>query len=101
VSTIASHTLQVTPPSGDLGSLSEGFGAQSASANGGVSAQSPYSSSGTVVGTIYTSFVPLYSASSSVSSSTETLNLKARSSTTTPAATDYTDTLTFVAAANY
>jgi len=100
-STATNYTIKVSPPTGDLTSLSEGFGAQSQSANGGVTAQPPYTSSGNTVGTIYTSYVPIYAASAPVTSSTETLNLQARASTITPAANDYTVTLTFVAAASY
>jgi hypothetical protein len=95
------HTIEVTPPSGNLSSLSEGFGLQGVSASSPLAIQSPYNGSGNVVGAIYTSFQPLFNSTSAVTSGTATAQLKAKASTATPAANDYTVTLTFVAAASY
>lgn len=100
-STAAGNTIAVSPPSGDLSSLSEGFGLQGISASSPLSIQSPYNGASDVVGAIYTTFQPIFSSSSSVSSGTATAGLKAKASATTPAAQDYTVTLTFVAAASY
>jgi hypothetical protein len=101
VSAANGHTIDVSPPSGDLSSLSEGFGLKGLSASSPLTIQSPYNGSGDTVGAIYTTFQPVFSSSSSVSSGTASAVLKARASTTTPTGTDYTDTLTFVAAASY
>lgn len=95
------YMIQTTPPSGDLSSLSEGFGFQNVTPSSPMTSQSPYNGSGNVVGAIYTSFKPVLSSTSSVSSGTSTANLKAKASYNAPAATDYTDTLTFIAAASY
>jgi len=95
------HTIAVSPPSGDLSSLSEGFGLQALSASPPLSIISPYDGSSNVVGAIYTTFQQLFNATSPVSSGTASAKLMAKISTTTPAAGDYTNTLTFVAAASY
>jgi len=95
------YTIQVSPPSGDLSSLSEGFGLQGLTASSPLVIQSPYNGSGSTVGAIYTSFQPVFSAASPVTGGTATAALKAKATATTPAASDYTVTLTFVAAASY
>ncbi len=100
-STISSHTVAVTPPSGDLGSLSEGFGFQGLSASSPLAIQSPYDGSSNTVGAIYTTYQPAFSSTAPVSSGTASAKLMAKTSATTPAANDYTVTLTFVAAASY
>ena len=95
------YTIQVSPPSGDLGSLGEGFGLQGISASSPLAISSPYNGSGSTVGAIYTTFQPVFSAASPVTGGTATAALKAKATATTPAASDYTVTLTFVAAASY
>lgn len=100
-STATGHTIAVTPPSGDLNSLAEGFGI---SMYGGSSlvAQSPYNTgSNYIVGAIYTTFQPILVAPGPVASDSGTGIFAVRSQNTTPSATDYTNTLTFVAAASY
>jgi hypothetical protein len=98
-STTGNYTLQVLTPSGNLSALNEGFGLRSLSASSPLSAQSPYNGTTNVVGTVYTTFQPVFSAGSSVTNGTATAALMAKSSASTPIATDYQDTLTFVAAA--
>jgi hypothetical protein len=100
-SAAVSHTIDVTAPSGNLLSLDEGFGLQGTSASSPLSTQSPYASGSNTVGAIYTSFQPLFSSTSAVTSGTATAVLKAKASVSTPNANDYTVTLTFVAAASY
>lgn len=99
--TSSNYTIAVSPPSGDLSSLSEGFGLQNVTPSSPMVSQSPYNGGGNVVGAIYTTFQPIYSATGSVSSGTSTSVLKAKASITTPASTDYTNTLTFIASASY
>lgn len=103
VSTAAgSYNLTVTPPSGNLTSLSEGFGLQALTADSPLTLQSPYNGSSDTVGAIYTAFQPVFAASSAVSTTANaTATLKAKASATTPAANDYQATLTFVAAASF
>lgn len=96
-----SYTIQVSPPSGDLSSLSEGFGLQGLTASAPLTIQSPYNGTSNVVGAIYTTFQPIFSSTTSVASGTATANLLAKAATTDPAGSDYTDTLTFIAAAIY
>jgi hypothetical protein len=96
-----SYTIQISPGSGNLSSLAEGFGLQGLSASAPLAIQSPYNGSSNVVGSIYTTFQPLFSATSVINSGTATATVKAKASATTPAAQDYTETLTFVAAASY
>jgi len=97
----SSYTIQVSPPSGDLSSLSEGFGLQGLSASAPLTIQSPYDGTSNTVGSIYTTFQPLFSSTSTINSGSASATLKAKASATTPAAQDYTETLTFVAAASY
>jgi hypothetical protein len=100
-STAAGHTITVTPPSDNLSSIAEGFGLQAQSASSPLSISSPYDGTVNTVGAIYTSFQPLFSSPTSVSSGTGSALLMAKAATSTPVGNDYTVTLTFVAAANY
>ena len=95
----SNYTLQTTPPSANLSAVNEGFGLQSVTASAPMSAQSPFNGSSNVVGAVTTTFQPVYSATSSVTSGTSTAKLMAKSAIFTPSATDYQDTLTFIAAA--
>ena len=97
----SNYTIQVSPPgTGDLDSSNEGYGLQSTGATS-LTAQSPYSSGSNIVGSIYTTFQPLYTASAPVASGSATAVVKAKSQITDPSGTDYASTLTFVAAASY
>lgn len=100
-STYGSHTIQVTPPSGDLSALGEGFGLKGLTASSPLAIQSPYNGASNVVGAIYTSFQPVFAATSAVTTGTATASLLAKASVSTPSATDYTNTLTFIAAASF
>lgn len=99
--TNSSHTITVTPPSADLASLSEGYGLQATSASSPLTIQSPYSLSGNSIGAVYTSFVPIFSSTSSVDNATASAQIMAKAAATTPVGTDYQNILTFVAAAAY
>ena len=100
-SVASAYTIQIAPGSGDLSTLSEGFGLQGLSASSPLSIQSPYNGSSNVVGSIYTTFQPVFTATSTINSGTASATVKAKASATTPSAQDYTETLTFVAAASY
>ena len=97
----SNYTIQVSPPSGDLSSLNEGFGYQALSASAPLTIQSPYNGTSNTVGSIYTSFQPVYTAATAVNSGTATGAVMAKAKVSTPAGTDYSDVLTFVAAASY
>lgn len=84
----------------DLASLSAGYGAQVGSSSG-LTTQAPYNGTGSNVGQLSTTINTLLSATSPVSSGSATIQLQAKASNTTPAATDYADTVTVIAAANF
>ncbi len=96
---------QIAAVSNDLSSISEGFGAQNSSisqvSGGPYSVASPYNVSGSTVGIINAITRSLYTSSSPVTTGNGVLLLKAKSTTTTVAATDYQEVLTLVAAANF
>jgi hypothetical protein len=97
----SNYTIQTAPPSGDLSSLSEGFGLQNITASSPLISQSPYNGSGNTVGAVYATFQPVFASTSAVSSGVSTAKLMAKSSVSTPSSSDYTNTLTFIAAASY
>jgi hypothetical protein len=84
----------------DLGSASQGYGAVVASSTS-LTAQSPYLLSGNNVGILSTTIKTILISSTPVSGGSATINLMARASNTTPAATDYADTVTVIAAAQF
>ena len=96
--TIASAT-------GDLSSLNDGFGAKSVSATqssgGPLSVQSPYDGSSNNVGILDTALRQTYASTGPITAGRGSLVLKAKSKSDTPAAADYTDTLTLIAAASF
>jgi hypothetical protein len=95
----SNYTLQTTPPSANLSAVNEGFGLKGLTVSAPLAIQTPYDSSGNVVGAVYTTFQPVFAATAAVTSGTATADLLAKSSIATPSATDYQDTLTFIAAA--
>lgn len=86
---------------GDLTSLASGFGAQSNSVSGGLTATSPYDLAANNVGVIDTTVRQIYSAAAPVTAGRASFLLKAKSSSTTPAALDYSETLSVIATANF
>jgi hypothetical protein len=95
----------ISSASTDLSTASEGFGEQETSvgqtSGGPMTEISPYNVTGTNVGQDYTSLDEWFSASSPVTAGYGGISLKAVSSTLTPSATDYTETLTAVAAGSF
>jgi hypothetical protein len=102
-STNTGHTLAAT--TGNLSSLSEGFGLQGVSASqtsgGPFTIDSPYNVTANNVGTETTTYAPIYSTTSAIVGGVGTMNLLAKSASTDPAAQDYKETLTFVASASF
>jgi len=100
--TNGNYTINVTPPSQDLDSLSEGFGARVGATTGSSYAEGSYAQfgGGNVVGAIYTTFSPIFGLNFPGAGGGQVI-LQAKTSTTTPSGSDYTETLTFVAAASY
>jgi hypothetical protein len=96
---------QINAVSGDLSTLSDGFGAQNVSvgqtAGGPFTVLSPYSVTGTNVGIINSTARSLYTSANPVTAGVGSLVLKAKAAKTDVAAPDYQETLTFVAAGNF
>ncbi len=90
---------------GNLASLSEGFGLQGVSATqssgGPLSLVSPYNGSANNVGTDTTAFTQVLTTADEVSSGVGTIELQAKSAKTDPAGTDYQEVLTFSASASF
>lgn len=102
----ASQGYTITAVSGNLTSEAEGFGLQTASvtesSGGPMAAVSPYDGSTENVGGPTTSLAEILSSSNTaVTSGRASVSLKAKIEDITPAANDYAEVLTLVAAAIY
>lgn len=102
-STAAAHTIAAA--TGNLAALTEGFGAQNASATqsggGPLTAQSPYDGISDNVGITDDTLRQFYVSANPIVAGRGSVLLKARSATDTPAANDYTDILTLIASASF
>ena len=88
--------------SGDLSSTAHGFGLQDTSETSPLTAQSPYNGSGTVVGSISPNiYASLFSATSPISSGLASVSFEAKSEPSDISSSDYSEVLTFLAAADY
>jgi len=101
-----SNDYTISAVSGDLSALNEGFGLQVVSttqgSGGPLAAVAPYDGSGENVGIIGTSMQPIFgSTSAPISSGRGSISLKAKISDITPAASDYSDTLTVISVASF
>lgn len=103
VSAAAGHTINSV--TGDLSSLSEGIGAQSASLSQGgggpLDVPSPFNGSGSDVGSIDTQFKQLLASPAPLDAGRASFLLKIKTVSTTPAAPDYSDIYTLIAAAAF
>ncbi|MFA9262623.1 MAG: hypothetical protein ACEQSB_04695 [Undibacterium sp.] len=99
----ASYTISSV--TGNLTSLSEGFGAQGSSATqsagGPFSVATLYNVASNNVAVTDTTIREIFSASAPVTAARGSFLLKAKSSAVTPAASDYTETLTVLASASF
>lgn len=95
----------ITSVSADLAAILEGYGAQAGTATqssgGPLTAVTPFTASGTTVAQVSTATQSLYTTAAPVSGASATVTLKAKTTSTTVAASDYTDILTFTAAGNF
>jgi len=102
-STAVAHTISAL--TGDLAALGQGFGAQSQSAtqtNGGpLTVSSPYNGVSDAVGVTDTNIRRVYSTGAPVTGGRSSLILKAKVTSTTPSANDYTERLTVVGAPSF
>lgn len=101
-----SSDYTITSASDNLTSASEGFGLQSASVSqssgGPLAAVSPYDGASENVGIVSpTSRTAFSSSSSPITGGRGSLYVKAKASTTTPAAGDYADVITLIASATF
>ncbi len=101
----ASTSANIPAVTGNLASSSHGFGLQGVStgqtSGGPLSIDSPYNGTSNNVGTESSSFAPIFSASAAITGGTATMNMQAKSSSSDSAATDYAETMAFVAAASF
>ncbi len=103
-STAANYMISAV--TGNLTSLSEGFGLQYASvaesAGGPMAVDSPFDGTSETVGTLTTTPQRIFNSSASpVTGGRASFVSKAKPSVLAPAAADYTDTITIVAVANF
>jgi hypothetical protein len=85
----------------NLTSASEGFGAQASTATDGLSKAAFYNLSGNNVAVTDTTIREIFTASAPTTNGRGSFLLKAKSSNVTPAASDYTETLTVIASASF
>jgi hypothetical protein len=102
-SVLAGYTI--TSASADLSVTPAGYGAQVTSSGqttgGPLTAAAPYNGTTSVVGALSANLQQILSTPAAISGGTANIQLKSKSSFDTPASTDYTDRLTFVASMNY
>lgn len=102
----ASSAYTIAGVSADLSVTAEGFGLRSTSvaqgSGGPLAAQSPYNGASDSVGTVATTAQPIYTSTATpITSGRGSFVVKAKSKAITPAATDYTETLTLIAAGSF
>lgn len=84
----------------DLSSATKGYGAQIVTAVS-MAKNPPFNQSGNVVGSLSPTIQTLLSAAAPVNSTGNQIQLQAKTDNTVKAATDYTDTITVIAAASF
>lgn len=97
-------TYKINSISGNLDVATTGFGLQNSSvgqSSGGITVNSPYDGTVDIIGAVDTSIRSILSSTAPLTSGRASFSFKAKSATDTPASSDYTDTLTMVAAANF
>lgn len=102
-SSLASSSI--TSASADLSAVAKGYGAQviatGQTSGGPLLAQAPYNGASNNVGSLATTLQTLLSSAAPITNGTATVRLKAKADVITPSATDYGDTVTFVAAMTF
>jgi hypothetical protein len=102
-STAANHTIANT--TGALSANTEGFGLVTASITqtdgGPFTADSPFAGSGNTVGSAGITLIPLATSLAPLTGGRNSVEVKAALNTLTPGGSDYTETLTLVAAATF
>ncbi|MFZ5845071.1 MAG: hypothetical protein ACOY0S_01235 [Patescibacteria group bacterium] len=103
LSSVRSYTI--TSVTGNLSSLSEGFGAQGTSATqtsgGPLVMESPYNGSAENVGVTDTNIREIFTSANPITGGRGSFLLKAKSSSVTPVSDDYSETLRVIASAAF
>ena len=91
--------------SANLTSQNEGFGVQGSTAGqtsgGPFTITSPFNGTSNTVGAPTTTFQQLFTTGAALAGGNSTASVKGKASSTTPSASDYSETLTFIASASY
>ena len=102
-SSVTSHTI--SSATGDLSILTTGFGIRGNSVNqtsgGPLSFVSPYNGATENVGVVDSTVRPVLSSNNPIVGGRAAIYVKAKASSTTPAANDYTDLFTIIAAGSF
>ena len=100
-----SKTYLISAISANLSTQSQGFGVQgtnpSQSSGGPLTVKSPYNGTGNNVGTESSTPAPIFSSTAAITGGTANANVQIKASGSAPAASDYQEVLTFVAAASF
>jgi hypothetical protein len=97
---VAVPTGTINSATANLGSATSGYGAQITSVTS-LTKVSPYDGTANNVGILSTTIKTILDTASPVASGSATIQLQAKASNTTPAASDYADTVTVIAAARF
>lgn len=101
----AKQSSLIAAYNGDLSTPTQGFGIQASNASessgGPLVIQSPFNDSGTIVGPDSTVPRQMLTSGAPITSGSANADILAKASSTTPASSDYSETLTFVAAADF
>ena len=101
----ASNSYTVPAFSGNLTGTSQGFGIQATnpgqSSGGPLSTVAPFTGSGNVVGAESTSLQQIFASSFAITGGTANANVQVKPAASAPTASDYTEVLTFMAAASF
>lgn len=101
LSATTGHKIKIDTDTGNLNSLSEGFGAQGSTATGGLAIATLYNQGGNTVGKTDQYVREIFTSASPVSGGRGSFLLKAKSSAVTPSAGDYSELLTVIASGSF
>jgi hypothetical protein len=95
----------ISSANANLSAAAEGFGVQGLTATqasgGPFTIAAPFNGTSNTVGGVNTSFRQIFTSSALLTGGTATASVKGKSSATTASASDYTETLTFIASASF
>lgn len=101
----SSKSYTINSVTGNLAALAQGFGAQETavtqSSGGPLTVVAPYNVSASNVGIVDTSVREIFSSAGPIIGGQGTFLFKAKSSSTTPAANDYNETITVIASGSF